>query len=81
MAMTTCHILLTSSWRSGRWLKWNSSEFFRAGLGRPGEIGLVSTGLVFSSAIMQSMLQVSVVCRLGNSGVGVFRNGEMRIKS
>jgi hypothetical protein len=50
-------------------------------LGRPGEIGLVSTGLVFSSAMMQSMRQVSVVCRLGNSGVGVFGNGEMRAKS
>jgi hypothetical protein len=43
MATPTGHILSTSSWRSGRCPRWYSSEFFRPGLGRLGEMGVSST--------------------------------------
>jgi hypothetical protein len=64
--MVTRYVRSTSSWRSGLWLKWYSSEFFLAGLGRLGEMGVSSmTFGVFSlSAMMRlSFCTISPVCQ------------------
>jgi hypothetical protein len=65
----------TSSWRSGRWLKWYSSEFFLAGLGRLGEMGVSSMTLgVFSVSAMMGLLSCTK-CLSGESWENQSRAG------